>query len=252
MDDTLKAKLKYLGLKYLGESWKDVCDGAHKKNSSYHRFLSDIVEQEYLLKKDRARLARLKAAKLPEIFLMENFPFAKQPKLRKKLVMECYDSLSYMKKCQSICFIGRTGVGKTGLAVSLLVHAIDNGYSGRYIPFSELMEMLLQSGADFSSKNVIAKLAKVDCLLIDDLGVGKLSDKLMAQAGLFFSLMNKRHNKACTIISSQLGFDEWKNFFNDSHLSAALIDRLTVNCIMFDMQKCKSIRDKNISQGIMD
>ena len=252
MDDKLKSKLKYLGLKYLDESWKDVCDGAHKKKSSYHRFLSDIIEKEYLLKKDRARLTRLKAAKLPETFLMETYPFAKQPKLKKKLVMESYDSLSYMEQYQSICFIGRTGVGKTGLAISLLVHAIDNGFRGRYITFSELLETLLQSSADFSSNNMISKLASLDCLIIDDFCMGTLSEKLMSQASLFFSLMDKRHNKACTIISTQLGFDEWENFFNDAHLSAALIDRLTVNCIIFDMQKCKSIRNKNISQAIRD
>jgi DNA replication protein DnaC len=249
MDDKLKSKLKYLGLKYLDESWKDICECAHKTKSSYHKFLSDIIEKEYLLKKDRARLARLKAAKLPEIFLMENYPFSKQPKLKKKLVMESYDSLSYMEQCQSICFIGRTGVGKTGLAISLLVNAIDNGFCGRYITFSELMEMLLQSGADFSSKNMISKFAKVDCLFIDDLGVGTISDKLLAQAGLFFSLMDKRHNKTCTIISTQLGFDDWGTYFNDSHLTAALIDRLTVNCIVFDMQKCKSLRPKNVTFG---
>ena len=109
--------------------------------------------------------------------------------------------------------------------------------------------MLLQSGVDFSSKNMISKLAKVDCLFIEDLGVGALSDKLLAQAGLFFSLMDKRHNKTCTIISTQFGFDDWGEYFKDSHLTAALIDRLTVNCIVFDMQKCKSIRNKNITFG---
>lgn len=249
MDSELLVKVKHLGLKYLEESWKEVCDGAQKNKTSYHKLLSDIVEKEYLLKVDKARLARLKAAKIPELFLMEQFPFARQPRLKKKFVMEVHDSLSYIEQSQSVCLIGPTGVGKSGIAIALLIHAIDNGYRGRYIAFTELMELLLQARADFSSKNMINKFAKVDCLVIDDLGVGQISERLLSQSGFFFDLINKRHNKKCTIIASQYGFDEWGSYFNDAHLTAALQDRLTVNCLLFDMKKCKSIRNKDIQHG---
>ena len=44
----------------------------------------------------------------------------------------------------------------------------------------------------------------------------------------------------------QLGFDEWSSFLQDPHLTAALLDRITVNCAVFNMKDCISIRPKNI------
>jgi len=66
------------------------------------------------------------------------------------------------------------------------------------------------------------------------------------QAGLFFDLMKMRHKKRCTIITSQLGLDEWNLFINDRHLTAAILDRITENCTVFNMAKCISIRKKRI------
>ena len=67
------------------------------------------------------------------------------------------------------------------------------------------------------------------------------------KAGLFFDLMKMRHNKRCTIITSQLGFDEWGAFLKDRHLTAAILDRITENCTVFNMSKCISIRKKRIT-----
>ena len=44
----------------------------------------------------------------------------------------------------------------------------------------------------------------------------------------------------------QLGFSEWGEFLHDPHLTAALLDRITVNCVVFNMKECNGIRDKNI------
>jgi len=67
------------------------------------------------------------------------------------------------------------------------------------------------------------------------------------QAGIFFELIKARHKKHCTIITSQLGFNEWESFIGDRHLTAAILDRITENCTVFNMSKCISIRKKLIT-----
>ena len=74
MDNVPLQQLHYLGLIHLAESWNAVMTKANRSQPSYHRFLTEIVEKEYESKTEKARRARIKRAKLPEIFVMETFP----------------------------------------------------------------------------------------------------------------------------------------------------------------------------------
>jgi len=66
------------------------------------------------------------------------------------------------------------------------------------------------------------------------------------QAGLFFTLMKKRHKKVTTILTTQLGFTDWTGFLKNPHLTAALIDRMTENSQIINMGKCVSIRETSV------
>ena len=243
MNNVPLKQLSYLGFHNLAESWNAVMKKANRYNPSYHRFLTEILEKEYESKSEKARLARIKRAKIPEVFVMETFPFHKQPRLKKRLVLELYDSLSFMREKQDLVFIGPTGCGKTGLATAFLVHALNQGFRGLFIDFKDLLNDLYRSQGDYSEGKLMKKLSAYEVLLIDELGYS-LSKK--EQAGLFFDLMRRRHQRQTTIITTQLGFDEWGSFLQDSHLTAALLDRITVNCAVFNMKDCISIRPKKI------
>ena len=83
-----------------------------------------------------------KRVRLPDPLVIETFPFERQPKLNKKKIMALYDSLGYMNQSQNLLWLGATGCGKTGLATSFLIHAIDQGHSGRYVLFADLIAEL--------------------------------------------------------------------------------------------------------------
>ncbi|MBA7557678.1 IS21 family transposase IS712 [subsurface metagenome] len=146
-----------------------------------------------------------------------------------------------MSKNQNVIWIGPTGTGKTGLATAFLIQAINHGYSGRFILFPELIEMLYNSVADHSQGNMVRQFASYDCLLIDEIGYVDIEP---VQVGLFFTLMHKRHKKKTTLITSNLGFQQWTTFLKNNHLTAALIDRLTENSHVMNMKNCVSLRPK--------
>jgi DNA replication protein DnaC len=243
MDQSMELYLKYLGLEQLSEHWDEYLKEAAGKKMSYQHLLSTIVTNEYNHALEKRRLARLKTAYIPERLVMETFPFQHQPNLKKRQIMEIYDSLKFMTECQTLVFIGPTGCGKTGLATAFLTHAINKEYRGRFTDFKELLRQLYASIADHSEKHVLKRFASIGCLLIDEVGYSCL-DK--PQAGLFFDLIKMRHRKQCTIITSQLGFEEWGSFINDRHLTAAILDRITENCTIFNMTKCISLRQKKV------
>lgn len=244
MDQIIQSQLDYLGMGNLSRNWDVYLKEAAARKCSYHSFLSTIIIDEYNWLVQKKRSTRIKRACIPELLTMETFPFELQPKLKKKLVMELYDSMRYIDESQVLCFVGPTGCGKTGLATSYLLHAIDKEYRGKFFDFKDLLRYLHASFADHTYRSALKQLASLDCLLLDEVGYAPL-DK--AHAGIFFELMKARHNKRCTIITSQLGFDEWESFICDRHLTAAILDRITENCTVFNMSKCISIRKKHIT-----
>ena len=241
MDEEFEKMLKYLGLRGLLANWDHYIDIAKKDSFSSVRLLKYVIEQEYKIKQENARKRRISLAKIPEPFVIETFPFNRQPKLNKKTILTFYDCFDYMSKQQNMIWIGPTGTGKTGLATSFLTQAINKGYRGRFILFPELVETLYQSLADHSEKKVLKTFAGYDCLLIDEIGLIEIDP---VQVGLFFSLMHERHKKKTTLITSNLGFDQWGSFLKNTQLTAALVDRLTENSHVINMKNCKSLRTR--------
>ena len=241
MTDTLAEQLKALRLTGLLARWDEHLKAAAGSNLSHARFLTRVIEEEYRLKCDQARQQRLKLAKIPEKWVLETFPFDRQPKLNKKKILALYDSMAFLKDKQNILWMGGTGIGKTGLATSFLIQAIHQGARGRYVLFADLLHELHRSQADRSQAQILRRYLRYDILLIDEIGY---VDAEPAQVGLFFTLLQKRHRQRSTLITSNLGFSEWASFLKNPHLTAALIDRLTESSHVFNMKDCVSLRTK--------
>jgi DNA replication protein DnaC len=241
MNEELAGKLKYLRLGGLLAHWDEYLKLAAQKRLSHGRLLTHILEEEYRIKRENARKLRLNRAHIPEPYVMETFPFRKQPKLNKKRILALYDSFEFIKNSQNIIWLGPTGCGKTGLATSFLIHAIAHGFTGRYILFAELIGELYRSVADHSEEKVLKRYLSFDCLLIDEIGYVEVEP---VQVGLFFTLMHRRHKRTPALITSNLGFSEWGSFLRNDQLTAALIDRLTENSHVINMKNCISLRPK--------
>lgn len=241
MNDELLAKLKQLRLYQLASQWDDYLQLATKENYSAARLLQLVIDQECAAKRESSRQLRRQRANVPEALELETFPFSQQPKLNRRRIMSLYDGFDYMDKCRNIVWLGPTGCGKTGLATAFLLQAIDRGCRGYFITFPELIERLFQSLADHSQDKVLRRFASFDCLLIDEVGYVEVEP---VQVGQFFTLMQRRHKTKTTLITSNLGFSEWDMFLKNSHLTAALIDRLTEDSYVINMKGCKSLRAK--------
>jgi DNA replication protein DnaC len=242
-DKAVEEKLKYLNMGWLEENWEFVLKDAGKRKCSYQRFLEEIIGEEYERRSEKARLARLKRANIPEIFVIETFPFERQPRLDKRKVMQMHDSLSFLHENQQLVLIGPTGCGKTGLGTSFLVHAINRGYRGYFIEFNALMGQFYRSRADHTERKLLKRLGDYDVLCIDELGYHTVEEE---PGGLFLELIKMRTKRHATILTSQLGFEEWGTFLPSKYLASGLMDRLTEQCTIFNMKDCVSLRLKNI------
>lgn len=243
MSEQRNTMLKYLHMGGLLTHWEPTLAAAAKGRFSHARLLDYVIEQEYKIKRDQARQCRLHRAHIPEMLLMETYPFNRQPKLNRKAILSLYDAFDYLPRAQNIIWLGPSGCGKTGLAIAFLIDAINRGYSGRFVTFAELVGQLHAAGADHSEAKALKPYLACDCLLIDELGYIEIEP---TQTGLFFSLLQRRHQKRPTLITSNLGFDDWRTFLKNDHLTLALIDRLTANSYVFNMKECRTLRPEPV------
>lgn len=226
MDDNLEQLLKSLKLRRIGQVLDRELQRAVKKGISYEELLSRLFRFEYQDRQERSLESRIKRANLPEKWTIESFPFKKQPGIQKRAIRQLAQ-LDFVSASTNIVFIGPTGVGKTGLASSILMKALENGYRGLFIKAQDLFDELYSSLADRSTRKLINRMVNIDVLLIDELGYLNLRPE---QSNMFFKLMEERYRRKPTLITTNLSYDEWFDFLGNKKMVEALLDRLRHYC----------------------
>lgn len=226
MHDDLDQLLQALHLKRIREVLDRELERATRDQTSYSELLARLFREEFLYRKTRSIEYRIREAKLPERWSLDTFPFDRQPGVSAAQLRQLAE-LDFVPKAENLVFIGPTGVGKTGLASGLLLKALQNGYKGLFLKAQDLFDELYTSLADRCTRKLLNKLAKLDVLLIDELGYLNLQPE---QTNAFFKLMDERYRKKATILTTNLDYDHWYRFLGNKDLVGALLDRLRHRC----------------------
>ena len=226
MNGELEQLLKSLHLKKVLELFEPWFAKAEQEGLPVEKLLVRLLRAEWESRQESALAWRIKNAHLPEKWSLESFPFKKQPGVSQRQI-RTFAELDFVAKAENIIFIGPTGVGKTGLAIGLLLKALQNGYRALFVKAQDLFDEMYASLADRSSRKLVNKLARVDVLAIDEMGYLNIKPE---QANIFFKLMEERHHRHPTIISTNLHYDEWHGFLGNKPLVDALLSRLRERC----------------------
>jgi DNA replication protein DnaC len=226
MTDELEQLLKALRLRRVAEILDSELASADNEERSYQDFLARLLRAQWHAQQEGALAWRIERAGLPEKWTLESFPFKKQPGVSQKQIRG-FAELDFIAKAENLVFIGPTAVGKTGLASGLLLKALQNGHRGLFVRAQDLFDEMYSSLADRSSRKLIDRLARVDVLVIDEMGYLNLRPE---QTNIFFKLMEERYRRRPTIITTNLEYEEWHNFLGNKALVDALLSRLRHQC----------------------
>ena len=226
MNDDLDHLLERLGLKRIHEILDEDLKIAQDQHPSYSDFLARLLRSEYAARQVRRLEYRIRQSRIPERWSLDTFPFDKQPGVNPAVIRELA-ALDFIPAARNLVFHGPTGVGKTGLALGILLKALENGYRGFFIRAQDLFDEMYASLADRSTRNLLRRLRGYDLLAIDEMGYLNLKPE---QSNIFFKLMEERYSRKSTIITTNLAYEEWYDFLGQKQMVAALLDRLRHRC----------------------
>jgi len=137
--------------------------------------------------------------------------------------------------------MGSTHNGKTYLACALAQRACREGYSVRYLRLPRLLSELAIARGDGRYPHVLAALARVELLVLDDWGTAPLTSE---QCRDLLELLEDRYQRRSTLVPSQLPVSHWHEYLGDHTLADAILDRLVHNAHTLTL-KGESMRKHN-------
>ncbi len=139
----------------------------------------------------------------------------------------------FIEKKENLCLMGQQGTGKTHSLVALGRDLCREEKTVKFYTACSLVNLLEESKANYTLAKTMQTLAKPSLLIIDELGFVPFSEN---GARLLFDVFASRYEKGSIAVSTNLSFDKWVQVFGTPELTAALIDRFTHRCLIFNYQ----------------
>jgi DNA replication protein DnaC len=219
-------KLLQLRLTAFGAAWTEQQKNPEVNKLSFDERLGMLVDAEHLAR-ENARVARcLREAKLRmSAACVEDIDYPPKRELEKSVVRQL-SNCRWVAEHQNVLITGATGTGKTYVACALAQQACRKGYRAIYRRTPRLFEELSLAHADGTYPRLLARLAKVEVLVLDDWGHAPLNERERRD---LLEIIDDRHGNRSTIVTSQLDSKLWHDQLGDPTIADAVCDRLLHN-----------------------
>jgi DNA replication protein DnaC len=218
----LTTLLDRMKLDHLAAQLDGICEHAAHSDVDFKGFLTQALEAEWRGRYQKSVESRLKQARFPWVKTLEQFDYDFQPSIDRKAMRELA-GLSFVERAQNVVLLGPPGVGKTHLAIGVGVKAVEAGYSVLFLTFETLMTRLVRARHENRLDRTLQQLTYPKLVILDELGYLPLSRE---EASLFFRLLVRRYERGSLVVTSNKGFTDWGEVFNDQVLATAILDRL--------------------------
>lgn len=219
-------RLRSLYLKAMAQAYLAQQQDQATLGMDFDARLALLVDAEILSRENRKLARYLKEARLRIAQAsLEHLDYAPRRDLDRTLIRQLATG-RWIAEHRNVLITGATGVGKTYLACALGQQACRQGHRTWYRRLPRLFQELALARADGTYATLLARLARLDCLIIDDWGLGTLTD---VQRQDLLEVIEDRDGLRSTIITGQLPRDEWHTFLGDPTIADAVLDRLVHN-----------------------
>jgi len=229
-------KLESLRLHGMAEAFRTQADPAQRDGLaalSFEERFALLVDQEWTWRQNRALARRLTQAKFRYHASVEDIDFRTARGLDRSLLRSLTQNSAWVTEHQNIFLVGPCGVGKSWLACALAEKACRDGFSAFFIRIPKLFRELALARADGSLGTRLARLARIDVLIVDDWVHAPLAENERRD---FLEICEDRYQTRSTILTSQLPVAKWHEQIGDPTLADSILDRLVHNAHRIEMQ----------------
>jgi len=229
---SLADAIRALGLGYAATILDVATSKAIARNDSPTALLDHLVREELRAQCERRAQMALKRSNIFPLTTLDSYDFTYPKSVDRDAVMKAA-SLQFLADKTNCVFLGPSGVGKTHLANAIGQLACLHSHRVRFTTAADLVNDLVSAQARNGLHRRLGLWASYELLLLDELGYLNFDAR---GADLLYQVLNRRYQRASTIVTTNLPFKDWGTLFHNAAAASAIADRLVHRGLLIHIQ----------------